>query len=441
MRTDAGSFIADLRYEDLPRAVVEQARLCLLDLAGVAAAGTATDMSKIMRNHAVENFGSPTRAARLLFDGRRASPVGAAMAGAATIDSFDGHDGHDLTKGHTGAAVLPALLAFADSLPAPSGQEFLTALVVGYEIGTRAGIALHATSPDYHSSGAWNALPCAAIGARLQNLTRAQTQHALGIAEYHGPRSPMMRCIDHPTMVKDGSAWGAAAGVSSALLAEQGFTGAPAGTLIDADTGGIWDDLGQRWRITEQYLKPFPVCRWAHPAVQAVLDLRGRHHVLSTIVERIEVFTFHAATRLDVRQPTTTEEAQYSLPYAVATAFVHGTISPRHLMDLANPDDEVQRLSSGMVLIESASYEALFPADRQSHVHLVLRDGRRLESPITTAVGGPDNPLDAAAVTAKYSALTDGVLGSRRAAQLRDTICALPGAPTRDLLNQMLTRT
>jgi 2-methylcitrate dehydratase PrpD len=141
----------------------------------------------------------------------------------------------------------------------------------------------------------------------------------------------MMWCIDHPTMVKDGSAWGAAAGVSSALLAEQGFTGAPAGTLIDADTGGIWDDLGQRGRITEQYLKPFPVCRWAHPTVQAVLDLRGRHHVLSTIVERIEVFIFHAATRLDVRQPTTTEEAQYSLPYAVATAFVHGTISPRHL--------------------------------------------------------------------------------------------------------------
>jgi len=173
MRTDASSFIADLRYEDLPRAVVEQARLCLLDLAGVAAAGTATDMSKIMRNHAVENFGSSTRTARLLFDGRRASPVGAAMAGAATIDSVDGHDGHDLTKGHTGAAVLPALLAFADSLPALSGQEFLTALVVGYEIGTRAGIALHAASPDYHSSGAWNALPCAAIGARLQNLTRA----------------------------------------------------------------------------------------------------------------------------------------------------------------------------------------------------------------------------------------------------------------------------
>jgi 2-methylcitrate dehydratase PrpD len=110
-------------------------------------------------------------------------------------------------------------------------------------------------------------------------------------------------------------------------------------------------------------------------------------------------------------------------------------------MDLANPDDEVQRLSSGMVLIESASYESLFPAERKCHVHLVLRDGRRLESPITTAVGGPDNPPHAAAVTAKYSALTDDVLGSRRAAQLRDTICALPDVPTMDLLSQILAWT
>ena len=61
-----------------------------------------------------DHFGPGRLSARMLFDGRRVSPVGAAMAGAATIDSFDGHDGHVLTKGHAGAAVLPGLLAFAD---------------------------------------------------------------------------------------------------------------------------------------------------------------------------------------------------------------------------------------------------------------------------------------------------------------------------------------
>ena len=84
----------------------------------------------------------------------------------------------------------------------------MTRLVIGYEIATRAGLALHASVSDYHTSGAWNALAAAAIGARALKLDADWTRHALGIAEYNGPRSQMMRCIDHPTMVKDGSGWG-----------------------------------------------------------------------------------------------------------------------------------------------------------------------------------------------------------------------------------------
>src|SRR3546814_2228403 len=90
------------------------------------------------------------------------------------------------------------------------------------------------------------------MGARALRLDPAQTAHALGIAEYYGPRSPMMRVIDHPTMLKDGSAMGAMSGVSAALLAAAGFTGAPAVTVMGAAVADLWADLGQRWRIEEQ---------------------------------------------------------------------------------------------------------------------------------------------------------------------------------------------
>ena len=90
------------------------------------------------------------REACILFDGRRASLAGAAFVGAATIDALDGHDGHVLTKGHACVAVLPALLAFIDGGPPCTGAEFITCLVVGYEVATRAGIALHASVADYH---------------------------------------------------------------------------------------------------------------------------------------------------------------------------------------------------------------------------------------------------------------------------------------------------
>jgi 2-methylcitrate dehydratase PrpD len=209
-------FVRELGYEDMPPEVVDQALLCLLDLAGVAAAGSCTPMSRIARQYAVDECPAGARKARLLFDGRTVAPTGAAFANAATLDSFDGHDGHALTKGHAGAAVLPAALA-------------LGGVVTG-----------HAMS----------------------------TNHALGINEYHVPRSPMMRCIEHPTMVKDGTTWAAPTGVGAALLAACGFTGAPAQLITTAED--LWIDLGQRWRILEQYFKPYPVCRWAHPVIRAV---------------------------------------------------------------------------------------------------------------------------------------------------------------------------
>lgn len=401
------NFVHEIRYEDLPEEVTHQAKRCLLDLVGVAAAGSQTKLAAIARDHAVTQYAAGDTGARLLFDGRHVSTVGAALAGAATIDSFDAHDGHVLTKGHIGAAVLPALLAYVDSAATgTSGREFLTALVVGYEIGTRAGIALHRTSAEYHTSGAWNALACAAIGARLLRLGTEETLHALGIAEYHGPRSPMMREIDHPTMVKDGSMWGAAAGVSAAFLAKAGFTGAPAETVTGARLEDIWSTIGTRWTILEQYLKPQAICRWAQPAVQAVLDLIDLNGVECDDVEHIEVDTFEAATRLATRSPETTEQAQYSLPYPVATAMVHGRITSQQLIFPMDRTPSVTRLSESMVVREDENLTKRFPAERLASVSLHLYNGKKVTSKLTEARGGPGAPLTDDEVRSKFKSLS-----------------------------------
>lgn len=419
-------FVHEIRYEDLPKEVTHQAKRCLLDLVGVAAAGSQTPLAAIARHLALSQFAAGVTGARLLFDGRRVSTVGAALAGAATIDSFDAHDGHALTKGHIGAAVLPALLAYVDpAATTTSGREFLTALVVGYEIGTRAGIALHRTSAEYHTSGAWNALACAAIGARLFHLGAEETLHALGIAEYHGPRSPMMREIDHPTMVKDGSMWGAAAGVSAAFLAKAGFTGAPAETLTAVDLEDIWSSIGTRWTILEQYLKPQAICRWAQPAVQAVLNLIELHHVDAKDVEHIEVNTFEAATRLATRLPDTTEQAQYSLPFPVATATAQGKITSQHLIFPNERSPLVARLSESMVVREDENLTKRFPAERLATVSLHMYNGEKVTSKLTEARGGPNSPLKDAEVRSKFESLSQICMdsdSSRRTVQIVDRL-------------------
>ncbi|MGH8713166.1 MAG: MmgE/PrpD family protein, partial [Casimicrobiaceae bacterium] len=155
---DVAAFVRTLSFASMPPDVVRQGERCLLDLIGVAAAGARTPAARIVNAYAATQMTSRDSEARLLFDGRRASRAGAAFAGASTIDALDAHDGHVLTKGHAGAAVLPALLAAIDGGARCDGLEFLTCLVLGYEVGTRAGIALHTSVPDYHCSGAWTAL-------------------------------------------------------------------------------------------------------------------------------------------------------------------------------------------------------------------------------------------------------------------------------------------
>lgn len=85
------------------------------------------------------------------------------------------------------------------------------------------------------SSRAWNALGSAATAARLLHLSRKQAKEALGIAEYYGLRSMLIRCIAYPTMLKDGAGLGAYVGTSAALLAKNGFTGAPAEAIDNND--------------------------------------------------------------------------------------------------------------------------------------------------------------------------------------------------------------
>ncbi len=415
-------FLHSADANSIPEEMLGLGRKWLLDLLGVAAAATETSMSRIMRDHVAEHFAPGERKVAMLFDGRLVSPGGAALSGGITIDALDAHDGHKLTKGHVGCGVLPALLSFTQAEMLKDDRAFLASLVVGYEIGTRAGIALHRTASDYHTSGAWIAIAAAALGARAMGLDSTKTREAIGIAEYHGPRSQMMRVIDHPTMVKDGSGWGAMAGVSAAYLAAEGFTGAPAITVEADDVADLWDDLGQTWRIAEQYYKHYPICRWAQPPVQAVLDLRKANKLTSEDVEKIEITTFHNSKRLAKRAPVTTEEAQYSTAYPTAVAMVRGRVEPDDVMEQSFANPETKRLAESITIVESDEYNAAFPANRISSVTLTLKNGQKLTSGDIEALGDPENPVTEDEVKAKFHAYAVPKLGSARANALETAV-------------------
>ncbi|XDZ66895.1 MmgE/PrpD family protein [Alphaproteobacteria bacterium LSUCC0684] len=431
------NFLHDLDLQDIKAEALHQSRRCLLDLIGVLAAGTTTPLARIINDHAVSHFGPGIEGGGLLGDGRIASLPGIALAGGMTIDSIDAHDGMKRTKGHAGCGVLPALAAYLQSGKAPAStpaptlatapardEDLLAGLIIGYEIAIRAGIALHRTAADYHTSGAWVALAAAAIGCRFRGCSSRQTLESLGIAEYHGPRSQMMRTIDHPTMVKDGSGWGAMAGVSACLLAEDGFTGAPALTVTSPEVADLWDDLGSTWHIIDQYIKPWPVCRWAQPAVTAALDLRNEFNINHDNIEKIKIYSFHEAVRLACRIPETTEEAQYSLPWPVAASVVDGVLGTRQI-SAPFDDPAITRLALGMELAEDDAHNAVFPEHRLARVEIFTRDGKRYLSADTAATWDPEAPPSDTEMEEKFHALADPVMGTELAGNIRRHVWAM----------------
>ena len=429
-------FLQDLACREIESAVYHAAKRSLYDLIATAVAGSQSTPATIMRRHVQRHY-PPSRyiqgTADLLGD-EVFSPAGAVLLGATIIDSLDCHDGQKLTKGHVGCSLLPGLVAILESCAQnPAGEDLLKLLIAGYEIGTRAGIAQHATCCDYHTSGAWGAVNVAAMTSHILGLSAVQMEHAIGIAEYNAPRSQMMRNIDYPTMVKDGSGWGALVGIDAAFQAAEGFTGAPALTVVSDEVMHIWADLGEHWYMSEQYIKPYPVCRWAQPAIACALSLSQEHTFAATDIAGIEVFTFHEGTRLFGGIPSSSEQAQYGISFPVAVAVATGTVKPEDVYSGFN-NPAFQALTKRVSLVDHQPYNDVFPAERWAHVKVTLNNGQVLESEPMQAVGDPHIPLTDEQMQAKFMALCSPIWGQPKSQQVLDCVLNLEDYDLRQLM-------
>jgi len=411
-------YVLDTGWESLPDPVRLQARKCAVDLCGALAAGIMTKTSAILSRMATVHFGGD--GATLVHGGARASLPGAALANGFAINAFDVDDGHRLIKGHPGAAVFPALLA-AGEFRDISLLELLSALVVSYEISIRAGLALHRYYGFYHGSGSWGAIGSAAGVARVLGLDAAALAHAMGAAEYHGPLADVMRPVSMPTMNKDGIGWGNLVGTMSALLAADGFTGAPS-VLDFPEADALVDTLGREHLILDLYFKPFTCCRWAQPAVSAVIDLKRRHPMAPADIARVDILTFGAAASLYTKKPTTTEEAQYNVLYPVAAALAAGEVGPRQVLEDFLGRTDVLDFMDRMAIRADERFDRVFPGQRLCEVEVTLKDGGVLRSGVFGPVGEPEEPVGMDWISDKFRWLTRDVLDEKRAAAVLDLL-------------------
>lgn len=337
---------------------------------------------------------------------------------------------------HPGAATIAAALAVAQAEKV-SGEQFLRAVVLGYEVSTRIGIVMgRAHYRHWHSTGTVGTFGAAAAAASAFDLGEAAFAHALALAATFA--AGLQQAFRLDSMAKPLHAGRAAeAGVLAAQLAAGGLRSSldvlegEAGLGQAMSDGPDWSTLGETlgrdFHIARLTFKNHVGCGHTFAAIDGALALQQQHGFTHDQIEQLHLGVYQPT--LDIAphvDPQDADQAKFSLHYMVATALVHGSVrlaafEPARLKDAATRA-LMKRISTSL----DREVDAAFPGRRGARVLLTLRDGRRLVHLQTDRKGDPELPLSDADLEGKLMELAAPALGEGAARALLDRIRALP---------------
>jgi 2-methylcitrate dehydratase PrpD len=430
-------FLARFRFEDLPERAVHEARRGLIDWLGCALAGSGhPTIDKLL---AVLSAISGKPQAMVLGRKRKLGLMEAALANGQMghmLDYDDTHMGGVVL--HTSGPVLAALLPLIE-LGGISGRDVICAYAAGFEAGVRVG----QSAPGHHAGG-WHltgtlgSIAAGAAAARLLRLDSQRMIHALGIAATQASGMQQNR----GTMCKSFHAGKAASnGLLAALLAEQGFDSTD--EMIEGKRGFcriysdkaspelVLEELGTRWEIARNGHKPYACGVVLHPALDAMVALRGAQVRTPAEIERVELAVHPFAVRITgLTDPETGLQSKFSIYHAAAAAYLDGRAG------IAQFTDERAAMADVVALrgkIEARIDESL--EKDQAAATLVTMSGERIESRIEHASGTVANPMSDGAIEDKFMANAVSIIGEQRARQVTAAAWALDAlADVRDVV-------
>jgi 2-methylcitrate dehydratase PrpD len=397
----------------------------VFDLLAAAVAGQATRGGAAALKAAQAAWGAGPAACWL--SDLHLSVPGAAFVNSAFSSMLDLDDGHRAASGHPGAAVIPAVFATAEAHGADT-ERVLAAIAVGYEIGIRIAAARDVGTLHTFDSGLWCGQAAAAASGWLRGLAPESLANAIAIA---GTTAPGQTATSFTKLmgnhVKEGIPFATAMGLVAVELAAAGFTG-PVDFLDDEsryDRGILCTDLGTRWQIETVYFKPYGCCRWAHAAIDALLAVMVGKQIGAAEIKAIRVETFSQALTLNNDlKPATIEAAQYSVPFCLAVAAIHGADALLPLEEIYLSDRDILTFAPLVTLSVAPDLDRLFPRSVPARIGLETASGLHQQT-ILTPRGEPANPLSDFDLDAKFSTIARRQLSLEAAAGLREAISAL----------------
>ena len=378
--------------------------------------------------------------ASCLVGGRPATPRAAALFQGTAAHAAEVDDSFRDAMYHPGAATIAAALSVAHAVGA-TGPDLLRAVVLGYEISTRIGVALGRPHYKYwHNTGSVGVFGAAAAAASLLRLDETAYTNALAIAATFS--AGLQQAFRLDAMAKPLHAGRAAeAGVLAAQMAARGMKSSldvlegEAGLGNAMSQGADWAQIGQTlgvdFHITRLTFKNHIGCGHTFAAIDGALALQQLHGFSHEAIEQVSLGVYRPT--LDIAphvDPQTADQARFSLHYMVATALVHGSVRLSAFEPARLNDPATRALMKRISKALDPEVDAAFPGRRGASVVIVLRDGKRFECLQPDRKGDPELPLSDADLEGKLLELASPVVGDAPARELLKRIWQLHESAT-----------
>nr|WP_285857044.1 MmgE/PrpD family protein [Mesobacillus subterraneus] len=399
--------------EEFPAEVIKEAKVSLVDYFSALVWGTTSEYYANLLQYAKS---VPVGNSSIIGVDFKTSATEAAFINSVVSHSMEIDDIHLGTAGlHPGVTIIPSVIAIAEEL-GTSGKDILKAIVVGYEVAGRIGKAL---SPShryrgFHATGTIGVFGSAAAAAFLKKLTPEKFTHALSLAasQAGGTFAFLTGGVGVKYLHAGNSSKN---GIQSTIFAELGFTG-PTNFLEHPEGFAqayasefnlklILEGLGESFEILDIFRKRYFICGHIFPSIEALpanIYLQEPDKI-----EKIEVYTYKAASVLKNKRPANFAEAKFSIPYCISSLShfkgIEDCFKDKEILE------SIYRFSDKIHVYEKDEYTFGFPEKRRTCVNVFLKNKDVLHGHVELPKGTPDNPYSIDEIAGKLKSALESI--------------------------------
>lgn len=434
-------FAHSLDGTQLDSAVASRAKQLLLDYLGVAIAGSQTESSQAV--YRLLAHAAPAGPCTIIGTAARTSPVFAALANGTAAHSVELDDTHQAGSIHLGVVMFSTAIALSELLPEIDSDLFFSAVVAGYEVAARLGIALQPKEHyglGFHPTATCGVFGAAITAAKLLHLSEEQMLCAVGIAGSMAAGS-LEFLADGSWTKRLHAGLAAQNGILAAQLAAEGFRGP--GTIVEGRDGFlnaysrhakpelVTQDLGQSLAIVHTSIKPHACCRYMQAPIDGLIALAKLHDIDPEQIARVEVSVLEAGWPLVCEPrnrkyaPSNIVDAQFSMPFGAAVALAYRDAGLNRFSEENFHSPQIRGLMGKVVLMKDIRLEKNYPVEWPANVTIHLASGEQFEQYVRFPKGDPENPLSWEELSAKFSSLAARVFPESRCEAIRQSVTDL----------------